>query len=62
MYGQVDDFARLAGLPEGVMPAKVSLVKAGRHDLARAIERWGGLYELASKLEYEVGWLCCKAE
>jgi hypothetical protein len=30
----------------GVMPAKNDFVRAGRYDLARAVERWGGLYEV----------------
>lgn len=33
---------------------KNDFVRAGRYDLARAIERWGGLYTLASELRYEV--------
>jgi hypothetical protein len=34
------------------MPAKNDFVRAGRWDLARAVERWGGLFELAQKLGY----------
>ena len=36
------------------MPLKNDFIRAGRFDLARAVERWGGLYELASELGYEV--------
>ena len=32
--------------PAGVMPAKNDFVRAGRYDIARAVERWGGLYEV----------------
>lgn len=28
------------------MPAKNDFVRAGRYDIARAVERWGGLYEV----------------
>ena len=40
------------------MPAKTGIVGAGRHDLARAIERWGGIYDLADALGYEVQTAC----
>lgn len=33
---------------------KNDFVRAGRFDLARAVERWGGLFELAEELGYEV--------
>lgn len=36
------------------MPLKNDFVRAGRFDLARAVERWGGLYELAGELGYNV--------
>ena len=29
--------------------------RAGRYDLARAVERWGGLFQLALELGYQVG-------
>lgn len=38
----------------GVMPLKNDFIRAGRFDLARAVERWGGLYELAAELGYDV--------
>lgn len=38
----------------GMMPLKNDFIRAGRFDLARAVERWGGLYELAAELDYEV--------
>ena len=43
--------------PAGVMPAKNDFVRAGRYDIARAVERWGGLYEVRSLLCCAV--LCC---
>jgi len=36
------------------MPLKNDFIRAGRFDLARAVERWGGLYELADELGYSV--------
>ena len=36
------------------MPLKNDFVRAGRFDLARAVERWGGLYDLAAELGYGV--------
>ncbi len=38
------------------MPTKRELVSANRNDLARVVERYGGLYELAQMLNFEVGW------
>jgi len=46
----------LQGLPPSVMPTKRELVSANRNDLARVVERYGGLYELAQMLNFEVGW------
>jgi hypothetical protein len=36
------------------MPIKNDFIRANRFDLARAIERWGGLYCLAEQLGYKV--------
>ena len=33
----------------GVLPAKNDFVRAGRYDIARAVERWGGLYEVRGR-------------
>jgi len=38
----------------GIMPIKNDFIRANRFDLARAIERWGGLYCLAEQLGYKV--------
>ena len=43
---ELDEFIEEQGLPPGVMPAKNDFVRAGRYDIARAVERWGGLYEV----------------
>ena len=36
-----------------MMPYKRDFVQANRHDLARVVERYGGLYELAEKLSFQ---------
>lgn len=35
------------------MPYKRDFVQANRYDLARVVERYGGLYELAEKLGFQ---------
>ena len=49
---EIDEFIVENGLERGVMPVKNEFIRAGRFDLARAVERWGGLYELANELGY----------
>ncbi|KAL6783803.1 hypothetical protein ACKKBF_B05860 [Auxenochlorella protothecoides x Auxenochlorella symbiontica] len=39
-------------LPEGIMPHKTTFVRCGRHDIARAVERLGGLHHLTTALGY----------
>jgi hypothetical protein len=51
---EIEDFIVENGLEPGVMPLKNDFVRAERFDLARAIERWGGLYDLAADLDYKV--------
>ncbi|KAL4425806.1 hypothetical protein ABPG75_009822 [Micractinium tetrahymenae] len=51
---ELDEFIEEQGLSPGVMPAKNDFIRAGRYDIARAVERWGGLYELAEELGYAV--------
>jgi hypothetical protein len=51
---EVDEFVQENGLQPGVMPLKNDFVRSGRFDIARAIERWGGLYQLADALGYGV--------
>ena len=36
----------------GVMPAKNDFIRAGRYDLAKVVERWGGLAGLAEVAGY----------
>lgn len=50
---EIDEFINQNNLQSSVMPLKNDFVRAGRNDIARAIEKWGGLYVLASELGYE---------
>lgn len=50
---EIDEFINQKKLQASVMPLKNDFVRAGRNDIARAIEKWGGLYVLASELGYE---------
>ena len=49
---EIDEFIEENGLVRGVMPLKNDFVRAGRFDLARAVERWGGIGELTNELGY----------
>ena len=55
MQREVDDFCTCQQLPPAAMPPKAEFVRAGRYDISHAIERWGGLYQLADLLGYQVG-------
>lgn len=54
MQSEIDSFCMEQGLPQGIMPLKMDFVRANRYDLSHAVERWGGLYELAETLGYQV--------
>ncbi|CAL8464995.1 g4530 [Coccomyxa elongata] len=51
---EIDLFNKQQGLPPGIMPLKMDFVRANRYDLSHAVERWGGLYDLAELLDYQV--------
>lgn len=51
---EIDDFCSLQQLPPRAMPPKAEFVRSGRYDISHAIERWGGLYQLADLLGYQV--------
>ena len=50
---EIDTFCREHALPEGIVPLLQDFRRANRFDLTHAVERWGGLKELADLLEYE---------
>lgn len=54
---EIDDFCRDHNLPQGIVPLLQDFRRANRFDLTHAVERWGGLRELADMLEYEVSHL-----
>lgn len=47
------DFIAEQGLFPGALPKKMALRRAGRSDLEKAVERWGGVARLASELGLE---------
>lgn len=49
---EISEFIQERSLEPGVMPLKNDFLRAGRNDIARAIESWGGLYSLAAELGY----------
>lgn len=49
---EIDEFIISSDLPQGIMPLKNDIIRAGRFDLARAIEKWGGISDVASNLGY----------
>ena len=51
---EIDTFCKEHALPEGIVPLLQDFRRANRFDLTHAVERWGGLKELADLLEYEV--------
>jgi len=47
-------FAEQEGLEDGKMPTRLHLQRAGRYDIARALEKWGGGAALARRLDLKV--------
>lgn len=47
------DFIAEQGLFPGALPKKMALRRAGRSDLEKAVERWGGVARLAAELGLE---------
>lgn len=57
---EIDTFCKEHALPEGIVPLLQDFRRAERFDLTHAVERWGGLKELADLLEYEASF-CLRA-
>lgn len=51
---QLDGFIAAELLQPGVVPRPAIMTEAGRTDLVRGVERWGGYKEVANLLGYEV--------
>ncbi len=53
LKSEIDEFiASSDDLQDGMLPLKATMVSSGRYDLARAIEKWGGMSEVAEQLGY----------
>ncbi|GLT97423.1 hypothetical protein SLE2022_149900 [Rubroshorea leprosula] len=51
---EISRFQRSWGMDPSFMPSRKSFERAGRYDIARALEKWGGLHEVSSLLCLEV--------
>ncbi|KAJ4965516.1 hypothetical protein NE237_017365 [Protea cynaroides] len=47
---QISRFQRSWGMDPSYMPSRKSFERAGRYDIARALEKWGGLHEVSRLL------------
>ncbi len=53
LKSEIDEFtASSDDSQDGVLPLKAAMVNSGRYDLARAIEKWGGMSAVAEQLGY----------
>ncbi|XP_062155472.1 uncharacterized protein LOC133863520 isoform X1 [Alnus glutinosa] len=51
---EIDRFQKSWGMDPSFMPSRKSFERAGRYDIARALEKWGGLHEVARLLSLKV--------
>ncbi|KAK1300796.1 hypothetical protein QJS10_CPB13g01205 [Acorus calamus] len=51
---EIERFQRSWGMDPTYMPSRKSFERAGRYDIARALEKWGGLHEVARLLSLEL--------
>lgn len=51
---EVSQFQRSWGMDPEYMPSRKSFERAGHYDIARALEKWGGLHEVARLLSLKV--------
>ncbi|KAI3462407.1 hypothetical protein Pfo_019070 [Paulownia fortunei] len=51
---EINRFQRNWGMDPSFMPSRKSFERAGRYDIARALEKWGGLHEVARLLSLKV--------
>ncbi|KAE8735801.1 hypothetical protein F3Y22_tig00000329pilonHSYRG00028 [Hibiscus syriacus] len=51
---EIDRFQRSWGMDPSFMPSRKSFERAGRYDIARALEKWGGLREVSRLLSLKV--------
>ncbi|KAJ9176997.1 hypothetical protein P3X46_012254 [Hevea brasiliensis] len=51
---EINRFQRSWGMDPSFMPSRKSFERAGRYDIARALEKWGGLHEVSRLLALKV--------
>ncbi|PIN24250.1 hypothetical protein CDL12_03017 [Handroanthus impetiginosus] len=51
---EIHRFQRNWGMDPSFMPSRKSFERAGRYDIARALEKWGGLHEVSRLLSLKV--------
>ncbi|XP_039123061.1 uncharacterized protein LOC120259516 [Dioscorea cayenensis subsp. rotundata] len=51
---EISRFQRKWGMDPAYMPSRKSFERAGRYDIARALEKWGGLQEVSRLLSLEL--------
>ncbi|XP_042401820.1 uncharacterized protein LOC121991827 [Zingiber officinale] len=51
---EISQFQKNWGMDPAYMPTRKSLERAGRYDIARALEKWGGLQEVSRLLSLEL--------
>ncbi|KAL8034621.1 hypothetical protein ABFX02_12G040200 [Erythranthe guttata] len=51
---EINRFQRNWGMDSSFMPSRKSFERAGRYDIARALEKWGGLHEVSRLLSLKV--------
>ncbi|XP_022841802.1 uncharacterized protein LOC111365480 [Olea europaea var. sylvestris] len=51
---EISRFQRNWGMDPSFMPSRKSFERAGRYDIARALEKWGGLHEVSRLLSLKV--------
>ncbi|XP_038882723.1 uncharacterized protein LOC120073881 [Benincasa hispida] len=51
---EINRFQKSWGMDPSYMPSRKSFERAGRYDIARALEKWGGLHEVSCLLSLKV--------
>ncbi|KAI9165042.1 hypothetical protein LWI28_006495 [Acer negundo] len=54
MQDEISRFQRSWGMDPSFMPSRKCFERAGRYDIARALEKWGGLHEVSRLLSLKV--------
>nr|GME09242.1 Polyketide cyclase [Ipomoea batatas] len=54
LQDEISRFQRSWGMDPSYMPSRKSFERAGRYDIARALEKWGGLHEVSRLLSLKV--------